>query len=206
MLKSKGIDLTNHRFLILQGEVEQISLMKPRSGKQDDPGLLEYLEDIIGSHVYKEQIENLDEEYFKLYNSKREKNDLFNNSKIELLKLENSKNIAIDYVKKEKQIYQLSNISFQIARNKANKDVMKNESLVQEIISNKKEEEKRMREKIKDKENLLKNYKKKQQELDEIKDRIQSYENKINDCEKKDIKLRKDMEHQIELDVKFQVH
>lgn len=50
MLKSKGIDLTNNRFLILQGEVEQISLMKPRSGDPEKPGLLEYLEDIIGSN------------------------------------------------------------------------------------------------------------------------------------------------------------
>jgi structural maintenance of chromosome 4 len=43
LLKSKGIDLNNNRFLILQGEVEQISLMKPKSGDADKPGLLEYL-------------------------------------------------------------------------------------------------------------------------------------------------------------------
>ena len=29
-LKKKGIDLDHNRFLILQGEVEQISLMKPK--------------------------------------------------------------------------------------------------------------------------------------------------------------------------------
>ena len=206
LLKSKGIDLTNHRFLILQGEVEQISLMKPKSGKQDDPGLLEYLEDIIGSYVYKEKIESLEEEYFKLYELKREKNDLVNISKLELLKLESAKNVAIEYVKKEKQIFQLVNISHQIARHKSNKEVMKNETVLNEIQVNKKEEEKKMREKIKDKENLLKNYKKKKTDLDEMKDKIQTYENKIQECEKKDIKLRKDMEHQLELDVKFQVH
>ncbi|KAK7266391.1 hypothetical protein RIF29_19035 [Crotalaria pallida] len=37
-LKGKGVDLDNNRFLILQGEVEQISLMKPKA---------QYLEDII---------------------------------------------------------------------------------------------------------------------------------------------------------------
>ena len=31
LLKGKGIDLDNNRFLILQGEVEQISLMKPKA-------------------------------------------------------------------------------------------------------------------------------------------------------------------------------
>lgn len=33
LLKGKGIDLDNNRFLILQGEVEQISMMKPKGNK-----------------------------------------------------------------------------------------------------------------------------------------------------------------------------
>lgn len=31
LLKARGIDLDNNRFLILQGEVEQISMMKPKA-------------------------------------------------------------------------------------------------------------------------------------------------------------------------------
>jgi structural maintenance of chromosome 4 len=57
LLKSKGIDLDNNRFLILQGEVEQISLMKPRGEAPGDTGLLEYLEDIIGTDGLVPQIE-----------------------------------------------------------------------------------------------------------------------------------------------------
>jgi len=55
-LGSRGIDLDNNRFLILQGEVEMISMMPPK-GKADgnDEGLLEYLEDIIGSNKYVER-------------------------------------------------------------------------------------------------------------------------------------------------------
>jgi structural maintenance of chromosome 4 len=56
LLQSKGIDLEQNRFLILQGEVEQISLMKPMAGNVNETGLLEYLEDIIGSNQYSEQI------------------------------------------------------------------------------------------------------------------------------------------------------
>jgi structural maintenance of chromosome 4 len=62
-LKSEGIDLGNNRFLILQGEVEQISQMKQKSGDRDKPGLLEYLEDIIGSGQYIERIEECGREY-----------------------------------------------------------------------------------------------------------------------------------------------
>ena len=35
--------------MILQGEVESISFMPAKSGNEDKPGLLEYLEDIIGT-------------------------------------------------------------------------------------------------------------------------------------------------------------
>lgn len=37
--------------------------MKPKSGDIDKPGLLEYLEDIIGSNIFKEKIEELDIEF-----------------------------------------------------------------------------------------------------------------------------------------------
>ena len=55
-MRSHGIDLDNNRFLILQGEVEQIAMMKPKGQTPHEDGLLEYLEDIIGSNRYLEQI------------------------------------------------------------------------------------------------------------------------------------------------------
>ena len=57
LLKTHGVDLNNNRFLILQGEVEQISMMKPKAQNPGDEGLLEYLEDIIGTNQYVESIE-----------------------------------------------------------------------------------------------------------------------------------------------------
>ncbi|KAK9848484.1 hypothetical protein WJX84_009989, partial [Apatococcus fuscideae] len=57
MLKGKGIDLDNNRFLILQGEVEQISMMRPLAQGPHDTGLLEYLEDIIGTDRYVPMLE-----------------------------------------------------------------------------------------------------------------------------------------------------
>ncbi len=56
LLMSKGIDLENNRFLILQGEVEQIATMKPKGQTEHDTGLLEYLEEVIGSNRYAEPI------------------------------------------------------------------------------------------------------------------------------------------------------
>ncbi|CAB3401731.1 unnamed protein product [Caenorhabditis bovis] len=47
-LRDAEIDLVHNRFLILQGEVEAISMMKPKGLTPNEEGMLEYLEDIIG--------------------------------------------------------------------------------------------------------------------------------------------------------------
>lgn len=49
-LKNSGIDLDNNRFLILQGEIESIAMMNPIE-------LLEYIEDCIGTNIFKSKIE-----------------------------------------------------------------------------------------------------------------------------------------------------
>jgi structural maintenance of chromosome 4 len=59
LLKNRGIDLCNGRYLILQGEVEQISTLKPKGSKDDNIGLLEYLEDIVGTNEYLAHIQEL---------------------------------------------------------------------------------------------------------------------------------------------------
>lgn len=53
LLRSQGIDLDHNRFLILQGEVEQIAMMKPKAPSEHESGMLEFLEDIIGTTRYK---------------------------------------------------------------------------------------------------------------------------------------------------------
>ena len=57
LLRTRGIDLDHKRFLILQGEVESIAQMPPKAKTEHDEGLLEYLEDIIGTSDYKRPIE-----------------------------------------------------------------------------------------------------------------------------------------------------
>ncbi|VDP01170.1 unnamed protein product [Soboliphyme baturini] len=65
-LRRNGIDLDHNRFLILQGEVEEIALMKPKALTEGDEGMLEYLEDIIGSSRLKVFIDKLDEKLEQL--------------------------------------------------------------------------------------------------------------------------------------------
>ena len=57
LLRHRGIDLDHKRFLILQGEVESIAQMPPKGKTEHEEGLLEYLEDLIGTSDYKTPIE-----------------------------------------------------------------------------------------------------------------------------------------------------
>lgn len=42
--------------MFVQGEVELISLMKPKALTEHEEGMLEYLEDIIGSNRFKQPV------------------------------------------------------------------------------------------------------------------------------------------------------
>lgn len=73
LLRKRGIDLDHKRFLILQGEVESIALMKPKAKDEHDDGLLEYLEDIIGTSKYKDIISKANENLEKINEVRAEK-------------------------------------------------------------------------------------------------------------------------------------
>uniref|UniRef100_A0A7E4ZZW8 Structural maintenance of chromosomes protein n=1 Tax=Panagrellus redivivus TaxID=6233 RepID=A0A7E4ZZW8_PANRE len=60
LLAERGIDLEYNRFLILQGEVELISTLKPKALTPKDQGLLEYLEDVIGTNRYQEKVNQIE--------------------------------------------------------------------------------------------------------------------------------------------------
>ena len=72
LFSSKGIDLEHNRFLILQGEVEQIAMMKPMGDGQHEEGLLEYLEDLIGSNQFIEGIKEKTREFNELSDVRNE--------------------------------------------------------------------------------------------------------------------------------------
>lgn len=72
-LLSFGIDLDHNRFLILQGEVEQIALMKSKGQSPSEVGMLEYLEDIIGTARYKEPLDKLYEKVEEKSGERKEK-------------------------------------------------------------------------------------------------------------------------------------
>lgn len=56
-----GIDIVHNRFLILQGEVEQIAQMPPKATNTHETGFLEFIDEIIGTKRYEKPLQKLTE-------------------------------------------------------------------------------------------------------------------------------------------------
>ena len=114
LLKDRGIDLDHKRFLILQGEVESIAQMKPKAANEHDDGLLEYLEDIIGTSKYKAPIDESAAETEKLNEVCLEKSTRVQHVEKEKNGLEDKKNKALEYVKNENDLASKQSALYQI--------------------------------------------------------------------------------------------
>ncbi|CAG8627224.1 3953_t:CDS:10, partial [Funneliformis caledonium] len=101
LLKERGIDLDHKRFLILQGEVELISQMKPKAPNEHEDGLLEYIEDIIGTSKYKIPLEEANEKVETLNEERSEKLNRVKIVEKQKRSLEAKKKEAEDYLRDE---------------------------------------------------------------------------------------------------------
>ena len=114
LLKERGIDLDHKRFLILQGEVESIAQMKPKAANEHDDGLLEYLEDIIGTSKYKTPIDEAATEVETLNEVCVEKNGRVQHVEKEKSGLEDKKNKALAYIRDENELAEKQSTLYQM--------------------------------------------------------------------------------------------
>ncbi|KAL8950235.1 MAG: hypothetical protein Q9222_003724 [Ikaeria aurantiellina] len=114
LLKDRGVDLDHKRFLILQGEVESIAQMKPKAANEHDDGLLEYLEDIIGTSKYKTPIEESATEVDTLNEVCTEKSTRVQHVEKEKNGLEDKKNKALEYIKDENELASKQSALYQV--------------------------------------------------------------------------------------------
>lgn len=128
LLRRKGVDLDHNRFLILQGEVEQIALMKPKGSSQhdgsgggggggggggNDTGMLEFLEDIVGSSRFKVPIETLHARVQELDEQRAEKLNRVKLVEKEKDALEKPRNEALDHLHKLNHFIRQKNLGQQ---------------------------------------------------------------------------------------------
>jgi structural maintenance of chromosome 4 len=195
-LSSKGIDLDNNRFLILQGEVEMISMMPPKGKTENDEGLLEYLEDIIGSSKFVEATNEAAEKVDSLTEMRQEKLNRVKAVEREKDNLEGAKQEAEALLAKEREIRRKQSILYQIHAMKADKEFTKY-SEQKSTLSNQLEVERERvahaQQRIEELESGLseqrKDYETSYEELKRTKEEFAQYE-------RKDIKLRETIKHE----------
>ncbi|VFQ90359.1 unnamed protein product [Cuscuta campestris] len=206
-LKGKGVDLDNNRFLILQGEVEQISLMKPKAQGTHDEGFLEYLEDIIGTNKYVEKID----ESFKQLESLNERRT----GVVQMVKLAEKERDSLEGVKNEAEAYMLKELSLLKWKEKATKLAFEDNSAklvdLQANISTTEENLKNEREKIQESSKTLKEleglHMKCLKRHEELGNSLACCKDEFKEFERQDVKYREDLKHLKEkmkkLDVKL---
>ncbi|XP_053981159.1 structural maintenance of chromosomes protein 4 [Hylaeus volcanicus] len=133
VLKSYGVDLTHNRFLILQGEVEQIAMMKPKAQNENDVGMLEFLEDIIGTVRYKEPLEKLYDKVEDLSNCRLEKLNRFRMIEKEKAALEEPMQEAIQYLQLENAITKIQHQLYYYNRLETKTKMSEQESRINEL-------------------------------------------------------------------------
>ncbi|KAK2994629.1 hypothetical protein RJ640_025683 [Escallonia rubra] len=194
-LKGKGVDLDNNRFLILQGEVEQISLMKPKAQGPHDEGFLEYLEDIIGTDKYVEKIDESSKQ-LEVLNERR-------SGVVQMVKLAEKEKDSLEDVKNEAEAYMLKELSLLKWQERATKlasednaaqvvELQTNLSSLEENLKSEREKIRENSKSLKELEALHMKYMKRQEELDGT---LRRCKDEFKEFERQDVKHREDLKH-----------
>jgi len=190
VLLGKGIDLNNNRFLILQGEVESIAMMKPKASGASDDGLLEYLEDIIGSKQYVAQIEACAEQVDTLNSEVQERLNRVKVVERDRDKLADAKNEAQDFIRAQLQLYKLHAVHKQLLLNQYDNTrhaVEQRLSDIQRSIADKEGKESEIKSEMQDVEEQYQLIKK---ERNKIEKEVQSHEKQFHEFEQNDVTIQ----------------
>uniref|UniRef100_A0A667HGB0 Structural maintenance of chromosomes protein n=1 Tax=Lynx canadensis TaxID=61383 RepID=A0A667HGB0_LYNCA len=195
LLRSHGIDLDHNRFLILQGEVEQIAMMKPKGQTEHDEGMLEYLEDIIGCGRLNEPIKVLCRRVEILNEHRGEKLNRVKLVEKEKDALEGEKNIAIKFLTLENEIFRKKNHVCQYYIYDLQKRIAEMETQKEKIHEDTKE--------INEKSNILSNEMKAknkavkdvEKKLNKITKFIEENKEKFTQLDLEDVQVREKLKH-----------
>nr|XP_033323654.1 structural maintenance of chromosomes protein 4 [Megalopta genalis] len=182
LLKSYGVDLDHNRFLILQGEVEQIAMMKPKAQNENDTGMLEFLEDIIGTARYKIPLEKLSEKVEMLSEYRLEKLNRLRIVEKEKAALEEPMQEAVQYLELENTITQIQHQLFYYKRFQTMKKLEQRENKANELdkdIANLVNEMKEVHEEKNKQNKIIDEKSKKWDNLQQKKDEISTQFNSI---------------------------
>lgn len=193
LLRKRGIDLDNNRFLILQGEVEQIAMMQPMAKNEHDDGLLEFLEDIIGSNRHLEKINESEKALEVLNEGRGDKLARLRVTESERDNLEGAKKEAEDSVRKGREVRVKQNILYQKHAGDAAAHATEAKNKHAEIEEKRKHEAEKLAEKTVVMEEKEAEAKSITAEHESIRQQLEKSKKEFNAFDRQDIKLREDI-------------
>ncbi|KAG9027694.1 hypothetical protein FRB95_007465 [Tulasnella sp. JGI-2019a] len=195
LLKDRGIDLDHKRFLILQGEVESIAQMKPKAPNEHEDGLLEYLEDIIGTSKYKEPIEATLIEVDQLSEERGEKLNRLRVVERDKDGLEEKKKEAESWLRNKNELIRAQNKLFQWYMNghaRQESDLKQaNETLRAQLA----QEKEKNADNVAEIEALERNYDERVKAFDVVKKELAPLAKQLQNLEKQEVQLGEKRKH-----------
>lgn len=189
LLKERGVDLDHKRFLILQGEVESIAQMKPKALTEHDDGLLEYLEDIIGTSKYKTPIEESAAEVDLLNETCMEKNNRVQHVEKEKSSLEEKKDKALAYIRDENELAAKRATLYQINISNLDDHIQVTQEAVDQIQSQLNEELQKHQGSEEEIKQLERHHKKMAKELEQVEKTSQELQKEVARIDKETVKF-----------------
>lgn len=193
LLREKGIDLDNNRFLILQGEVEQISQMRPKAQTPHEVGLLEYLEDIIGSNKYVESIEESGKTVDQLNETRNERLNRVKAVEKEKNNLEGSKAEAEKYLQKDQEVQIKRSTLYQLYRHESQQQVDQAEEKKQQFQEKLDYERNKLKTHEEELAEYEKEYDEKYKQYQEVEQQVKTAKKEFTEYERQDIKYREEI-------------
>ena len=189
LLRERGVDLDHKRFLILQGEVESIAQMKPKAANEHDDGLLEYLEDIIGTSKYKAPIEESAAEVETLNEVCVEKSSRVQHVEKERNGLEDKKNKALAFIRDENELAVKQSALYQLYIDECGDNARVTEEAVAQMQAQLQEEMERHQGNEQGMKALEKTFKKGQREYEALEKETQGVVKDMAKFDKENVKI-----------------
>ncbi|KAF0554850.1 putative nuclear condensin complex subunit smc4 protein [Gigaspora margarita] len=197
LLKDRGIDLDHKRFLILQGEVESIAQMKPKAPNEHEDGLLEYLEDIIGTSKYKTPIEEANDKIEKYNEERLEKLHRVKIVEKEKQGLEEKKKEAEDFLREENMLAMKKSAFYQRQILELKHDVEISARAVNQLKDKLEEEQGKHTQIKQDTQNLEDRYNKSIKEYQNLEKETNQILKELSGYEKENIHLEEKKKHAV---------
>lgn len=196
-MKDRGIDLDHKRFLILQGEVESIAQMKPKAPNEHEDGLLEYLEDIIGTSKYKTPIEEANDKIEKYNEERLEKLHRVKIVEKEKQGLEEKKKEAEDFLREENMLAMKKSAFYQRQILELKHDVEISARAVNQLKDKLEEEQGKHTQIKQDTQNLEDRYNKSIKEYQNLEKETNQILKELSGYEKENIHLEEKKKHAV---------